>query len=435
MISLQEYQQRRQKLATLLPKDSIAVIPSASEYLRNGDGHYRFRQDSDFYYLTGFNEPDAVLVLIAGEIGESILFNRPRDFAEEQWVGERLGQTGACEQLGVQRSHPILDLQARLPEYFANTAAIFYPIGRYPAYDKQILDTWKQTKSLIRCGIRAPESIHDITPMIGEMRLLKSEAEIGLMREAARISVSAHQNAMRACAQLQFEYELEAILQYEMFRQGCRAVAYDSIVASGSQACVLHYTHNNQTLQPGKLILIDAGGEYYNYAADITRTFPQNGHFTPEQRAIYTLVLDAQKAGIACVRPGCIWDDIQQTIVRILTEGLVELGLLHGAVNDLIAQKAYSPFYMHRSGHWLGLDVHDSGAYKIDGNWRALEPGMVLTVEPGIYIHESIQGIDPRFHGIGVRIEDDILVTPNGHENLSAALPVDIDAIEALVRG
>jgi Xaa-Pro aminopeptidase len=435
MISLQEYQQRRQTLSVRLPKDSIAVIPAASESLRNGDAHYRFRQDSDFYYLTGFNEPDAVLVILAGKTGESILFNLPQNFSEAQWVGERLGQTGACEQLGVQRAHPISALPERLQEYFANKTAIFYPIGRYPSYDKKILAAWKKTKGLIRRGIRAPESIHDITPTIGEMRLIKSEGEIQLMREAARISVSAHQNAMRACSQVQFEYELEAILHYEMTRRGCRAVAYDSIVASGRQACILHYTQNTQALLPDELILIDAGGEYQNYAADITRTFPQNGRFSPEQRAIYSLVLTAQKAGIALVRPGCLWNDIQQTIVRALTEGLVDLGLLKGSVDDLIAQEAYTPFYMHRSGHWLGLDVHDTGAYTINGKWRALEPGMVLTVEPGLYIHESIQGIDPRFHGIGVRIEDDILVTQNGYENLTAALAVEIDEIEAMVRG
>ena len=231
------------------------------------------------------------------------------------------------------------------------------------------------------------------------------------------------------------EYQLEAELLYEFSRQGCRSVAYDSIVAGGSNACILHYTENNKPLQSGDLVLIDAGGEFENYAADITRTFPVNGRFSPEQRLIYDLVLRAQKAGIACVRPGCAWDEVQRTIVQILTAGLVELGLLHGSVDELIAYEAYKPFYMHNSGHWLGLDVHDCGLYKIEGKWRALEPGMVLTVEPGVYISADLDGVDRRWWGIGVRIEDDIVVTLDGNKNLSSDLPVEIDDLEALVRG
>ena len=435
MISISEYQNRRQQLAMQLPLGSIAVVPAASECLRNGDAHYRFRQDSDFYYLTGFNEPDAVLLIIAGKAGESVLFNRPRHFAEEQWTGIRLGQTGACEQLGISEAYPIADLHARLPDWFADKTTVYFPIQRYPACDQLIFDAWKTIKGQARRGTDAPQAFADIAPIIGEMRLLKSKAELQIMREAARISIAAHQRAMRACRQAQFEYELEAEIVYELARQGCRSMAYDAIVAGGANACILHYTDNNQALRQGDLLLIDAGGEYQNYAADITRTFPISGQFSAEQKAIYELVLAAQKAGIACVRPGCLWEDAQQAIVRALTSGLVDLGLLQGAIDDLIATEAYKPFYMHRSGHWLGLDVHDVGRYKVDGQWRQLQPGMVLTVEPGLYIHESIQGIDSRWHGIGVRIEDDIAVTADGHENLTAALAVEANEIEALLRG
>ena len=435
MISLSEYQDRRKRLGMQLPQGSIALIPAARELLRNGDAHYRFRQDSDFYYLTGFNEPDALLIITAGQQSESILFNRERQFSEEQWTGKRLGQDGACQQLGVDAAYSLAALDTQLPQCFADKTAIFYPVGRYPAWDKLIFDTWKIVKGKARQGTNSPEAFCDVMPLLSEMRLFKSDAELQFMREAARISVGAHLRVMRACAHATFEYELEAEFLYELNRQGARNVAYDSIVAGGPNACVLHYTDNNQALRKGDLLLIDAGGEFHNYAADITRTFPINGRFSPEQKLIYELVLASQKAGKQCIRPGGLWDDVQQAIVNVLTSGLKDLGLLKGSVDELIATEAYRPFYMHRSGHWLGLDVHDVGRYKIDGQWRALEPGMVLTVEPGLYIHESIQGIDSRWHGIGVRIEDDICVTQQGYENLTEALPIDVNDIEAMVRG
>jgi Xaa-Pro aminopeptidase len=435
MISVQEYQQRRQRLALQLPNNSIAIIPAARECLRNGDAHYRFRQDSDFYYLTGFNEPDAVLLITAGEFSESILFNRPRNKAEEQWTGRRLGQDDAGAQLGIQAAHPIAGFDTQLPQLLSDRRAIYYPISRYPDYDKRILSAWEHVKNQVRRGTDAPAAFYDIAPLMGEMRLFKSIAEMQCMREAARISVAAHTRAMQRCSQLRFEYEVEAEILHELVRQGCRDLAYDSIVAGGNNAAVLHYTNNNQALRAGELLLIDAGGEYQNYAADITRSFPINGRYSPEQKAIYALVLAAQKAGIQQVKPGCIWADIQQTIVRVLTTGLLDLGLLKGALDDLITNGAYKPFYMHQSGHWLGLDVHDVGRYKVNGDWRALEAGMVLTVEPGIYIHAGMENVDSRWHGIGVRIEDDIHVTADGYENLSAQLPVEVDDIEALIRG
>lgn len=435
MITQKEYQTRRRELANRLPVDSIAVISAASEALRNGDSHYRFRQDSDFYYLTGFNEPDALLLIIAGEKGESILFNRPRNPMEEQWTGVRLGQEGACKTLGVDVAYSIADLDERLPEFLVNKQAIYYAIGQYPTWAERILTAWQVVKKQGRRGFAAPEAFCDLAPIIGEMRLFKSEAEIKLMQRAADISVIAHQRAMRSCREATYEYQLEAELLYELTRQGCRSTAYDSIVAGGSNACILHYTENNKPLRPGDLVLIDAGGEFENYAADITRTYPINGRFSEEQRLIYELVLRAQQAGIACVQPGCSWDEVQRVIVGILTAGLVELGILRGSVDELIENEAYKPFYMHQSGHWLGLDVHDCGRYKLQGKWRSLEPGMVLTVEPGLYIPSDLKGVDPRWWGIGVRIEDDIHVTADGHKNLSGALAVQVYDLEALIGG
>lgn len=435
MITQKEYQARRRELANRLPVDCIAVIPAASESLRNGDSHYRFRQDSDFYYLTGFNEPDALLLVVAGTKGESILFNRPRNPMEEQWTGVRLGQEDACKALGVDVAYSISDLDTRLPELLINKQAIYYAIGQYPTWAKRILKAWQVVKKQGRRGIAAPEAFCDLAPIIGEMRLFKSDAEIKLMQRAADISVVAHQRAMRACREATYEYQLEAELLYEFTSQGCRSTAYDSIVAGGSNACILHYTENNKPLRPGDLVLIDAGGEFENYAADITRTYPINGRFSEEQRLIYELVLRAQQAGIARVQPGCPWDEVQRVIVGILTAGLVELGILRGSVNELIENEAYKPFYMHQSGHWLGLDVHDCGRYKLQGKWRSLEPGMVLTVEPGLYIPSDLKGVDPRWWGIGVRIEDDIHVTSDGHKNLSGALAVQVDDLEALIGG
>lgn len=435
MITQIEFQARRQKLAKQLPPDSVAFIPAAQELLRNGDSHYRFRQDSNFYYLTGFNEPDALLVIISGEAFQSILFNRPRNPAEEQWTGVRLGQDGALNHLLMDAAFPMTSVEEELPRLLAGKTSIYYALGRHAELEQHIIHSLNMLKTQVRRGVRAPDALCDLEPLLAEMRLYKSDAEIDLLRQAARISVDAHKRAMQLCQNMEFEYQLEAELLYEFSRQGCRSVAYDPIVGSGENACVLHYTENNQPLRRGDLVLIDAGGEYANYAADITRTFPVNGTFTPEQKSIYELVLKAQKAGIAAVKPGVLWNSIQQIMVRILTEGLCELGILKGTLDELIANEAYKPFYMHNSGHWLGLDVHDAGSYRVNGEWRPLESGMVLTVEPGLYISSGMDGVDKRWWGIGVRIEDDVLVTKTANEVLTSALPVDVDHIEALMRG
>ncbi|KTD60442.1 proline aminopeptidase P II [Legionella santicrucis] len=434
MISQQEYQTRRKSLTQKLPAGSIAIIPAAHESLRNGDAHYRFRQESNFYYLTGFNEPDALLILISGSDMHSILFNRPRNPMEEQWTGKRLGQDGALSELGMHASFPIECIADELPKLLSGKTAIYYALARNSEVEKIIMQALEKVKSQVRRGVKVPEQLCDLEPILGEMRLFKSEAELELMRRAASISVNAHKQAMRRCKHLEHEYQLEAELVYEFSRQGCRSVAYDPIVGGGENACILHYTDNNKPLRQGDLVLIDAGGEYENYAADITRTFPVNGEFSLEQKNIYELVLKAQKAGIAAVKPGLPWNEIQQIMLRILTEGLCELGILQGNVDELLAKEAYKPFYMHNSGHWLGLDVHDIGLYKINGEWRPLEPGMVLTVEPGLYISSNTPGVDQRWWGIGVRIEDDVVVTKTGHEVITAALPVDVHEIEALMR-
>ena len=430
----EDYRLRRQMLAKQLPLHSVAIIPAAKEVLRNGDADYRFRQQSDFYYLTGFQEPDAVLVVISAPEVQSILFTRPRNISEEQWQGKRLGPEAACAALSVDKAYSIEELDTQLPTLLLDKQALVYAIGQDMVWDRRLIKALKQSKQQLRSGRTVPESMLDLSPVMGELRLIKSSEEIACMREAARITVAAHQRAMRVCRHMRFEYELEAELLYEFTRQGCRAPAYDSIVASGNNACTLHYTANDGPLTAGDLVLIDAGAEFACYAADVTRTFPVSGQFSAEQRAIYELVLAAQQAAIAAVRPGVAWDTMQKTVVSILTQGLVDLQILQGNVSDLIETNAYKPFYMHNSGHWLGLDVHDCGRYRIAGLWRDLTPGMVLTVEPGIYISHGMPNLDPRWWGIGVRIEDDILVTEQGYDNLTGALQSKPSEIEALLR-
>lgn len=435
MISREEYQARRLALAEALEEGAIAIIPAADEILRNGDSHYRFRQNSHFYYLTGFNEPEALLLITSGKNPKTYLFNRSRNPTLEQWTGRRLGQEDAPKVLAIHEAYSIESLETNLVKLLEDTSTVYYPLGQYPFYEKLILKTLVKLKGQIRRGVKAPGALKDIDPIISELRLFKSKSEIDLMRKAAAISVQAHQKAMQVCKELKNEAELEAELLYIFAKNGCRAVAYDPIVGAGENACVLHYTDNNKPLKNGDLVLIDAAGEYENYAADITRTFPVSGTFTEDQKAIYELVLKSQKAGIACVKPGAYWDEVQETIVKILTEGLLELGILKGSLSELLKEQAYKPFYMHSSGHWLGLDVHDAGSYKERGQYRKFKPGMVLTVEPGLYISAGIDGVDKRWWNIGVRIEDDILVTEKGHENLTQSLPVEVAEIEALMRG
>ncbi len=429
-----DYQARRQRLAQSLPPDTIAFIPAAMPVIRNGDSHYRFRQSSDFHYLTGFNESDAVLCITSGERGESVLFCRENDPAEAQWVGARLGVQAAKAALLVDVAYPIDALAARLPELFLDKKTVYYPMGGAIKHEMTLRNAWQAARRHAKKHQSAPELFGNLSPLLGELRLIKSASEINSLREAAAVSVVAHECVMRAASKARHEYELEAEFVYALGKAGCREMAYDPIVAGGARACTLHYTANNQPFSERELLLIDAGGEVDHYASDITRTYPVNGRFTTEQRLIYELVWEAQKAGIDCVKPGKPWDSIQEAVVKTLTTGLVSLGLLKGDVDHLIEQGAYKPFYMHSAGHWLGLDVHDAGNYQMDDASRPLAPGMALTVEPGLYIAADCEIVDKKWRGIGVRIEDDFVVTKTGHEQLTKALCVSPDDLEQIVR-
>ncbi|SRR5579883_354861 len=435
MIKMTEYAKRRKQLMQSINPTAIVILPAAPIHRRNGDYDHPYRQSSDLSYLTGFEEPESVLVLIPKrKKGEFILFNRVRDREKEIWEGYRAGQAGAIKTYGADEAHPIAEFEKYLPELLEGRTEVHYPLGIDPAFDKILLDGVNKIRGKIRNGLQSPIAFVDITDTLHEMRLIKSPAEIEVMRKAAEISVDAHLRAMKACKPGMYEYELEAELQYEFNRNGARYPAYTSIVGSGANSCILHYNTNNQKIKNGDIVLIDAGCEYQNYAADITRTFPANGKFTPEQRAIYDIVLAAQIAGIKAVRPGAEWPKVQDVMVKIIAQGLKELGLLKGNLKDLIEKQSYFKFYMHKSGHWLGLDVHDVGRYKMHGKWRKLKPGMVLTVEPGIYISSDIPGVPKKWHNIGVRIEDDVLVTKNGNDVLTGRLPKKATDIEALLK-
>ncbi len=411
--------------------DGVAVIPSAPEAIRNHDVEHPFRQSSDLYYLTGFDEPEAVLVLTAEhEEHRTVLFVRPRNKEREIWDGPRAGVDGAVADFDVDAAFPIDELAKRLPDYLANIRRLHYRVGEDPAFDAKVMACLNTLRGKERKGVRAPTEIVDPAVDLHEMRLHKSAAEIKAMKQAAHITGLAHQKAMQMAAPGKYEYEIEAELMHTFRVNGAARAAYESIVGSGPNATILHYVLNSREMESGDLLLIDAGCEYEYYASDVTRTFPVSGKYSSEQRAVYELVLRAQKSAIDAVRPGATLTDVHDTAVRVLVEGLVDLGLLEGAVNDLIEEKKYEPFYMHRTSHWLGMDVHDVGAYHSNGEARPLEPGFVLTVEPGLYIAVDAE-VDDKWRGIGVRIEDDVLVTKAGHEVLTAHIPKEVDDVEA----
>ena len=433
-ISKQEFARRRKNLMALLEPDSIAIVPSAHMQTRNRDSEYPFRQDSDFFYLTGFNEPDAVLVLMPGrDKGEVIFFCQDRDPAMEQWTGYRAGPDGVCSDYGADDGFPIGDIDDILPGLIEGRQRVYYAMGRHQEFDQQVMHWVNVIRSKVRTGAQPPGEFLDLDHLLHDMRLYKSAAELRVMRKAGEISARAHCRAMRFCRPGVFEYQLEAEIQHEFALAGARFPAYSSIVGAGRNGCILHYVENADEIRDGDLVLIDAGCELDYYAADITRTFPANGRFSHEQRALYEVVLRAQHAAIEVTRPGNHWNQPHDETVRVITEGLVELGLLKGDVATLIEKEAYKPFYMHRAGHWLGMDVHDVGDYKVAGKWRVLEEGMVLTVEPGIYVSADDLSVEPRWRGIGIRIEDDVVVTKAGAEVLTAGVPKDPDEIEALM--
>lgn len=434
MIKMSEYAQRRKALMQKIGPNGVVVIPSAQEIYRNGDATFPFRQHSDFYYLTGFNEPEAVLVLSPGrQGGEFVLFNRVRDRSREIWDGPRAGQEGAVKDFQADQSFPISELATILPDLLAGKDTIHYTLGLNPTFDKQLLDSVNRVRSAIRTGLKSPVEFMEIGPTLHEMRLIKSPAEIAVMQQAIDITTKAHIRAMQACKPGMHEYELEAELMGEFQRHGARFPAYSSIVGAGKNSCVLHYVSNDSPIRDGDIVLIDAGSEYQCYASDITRSFPANGRYSAEQKAIYELVLASQLAAIDSVKPGSPWPTAQDEIVKVLTQGLIDLGLLKGSLDENIEKETYFAFYMHRSGHWLGLDVHDVGRYKIDNQWRTLQPGMVFTIEPGIYISSDIPGVPERWHNIGVRIEDNVLVTETGNTVLSQRIPKTISDVEAIM--
>lgn len=433
-ISPSEYAQRRQQLMQRMTPNSIAILPAATISTRNNSVDYPYRQNSDFYYLSGFQEPEAVLVLIPQrEHGEFILFCRERNPERELWDGLRAGQDGAIADYQADDAFPISDIDDILPGLIEGRERVYYSVGNNPEFDQQMMEWLNSIRSKARMGAQPPKEFVVLDHLLHNARLYKSPAEIATMQKAADISCRAHVRAMQAAKPGLYEYHLEAELDYEFRKGGARLPAYSSIVASGSNACILHYTENNALLQHGDLVLIDAGCELDCYASDITRTFPVNGRFSPEQTAIYEIVLQANLAAMEYISPKHHWNDAHDVTVQVITAGLLELGLLHGELDELISSEAYKPFYMHRAGHWLGLDVHDVGDYKVNGQWRKLEPGMTMTVEPGIYIAVDNLDVPAQWRGIGVRIEDDVVVTEQGCRVLTSAVPKTIADIEALM--
>ncbi|ELZ5939971.1 Xaa-Pro aminopeptidase [Providencia vermicola] len=429
----QEFISRRNALLAQMEPASAAIIFSAPVAQRNADCEYPYRQHSDFLYLTGFSEPEAVLLLIKSDEKHShtVLFNRVRDLTAEIWFGRRLGQEAAPEKLGISKALPFDEIEEQLYQLLNGLDVIYHAQGEFEYADKLVFGALDILRKGGRRNLRAPQTIIDWRPLVHEMRLFKSEAEIAVMRKAGEISALAHIRAMKTCRPGMYEYQLCGELEYEFTRHGARFPSYNSIVGSGENACILHYTENECEMKDGEMVLIDAGAEFDGYAGDITRTFPVNGKFTEPQRAIYNIVLKALNTALELYRPGTSIHEVTQKIIRIKVEGLVELGILHGDVDQLIENKAHFPFFMHGLSHWLGLDVHDVGFYGVDRD-RILEPGMVLTVEPGLYIAPEAD-VPPEYRGIGIRIEDDIVITETGNENLTDLVVKDPDEIEALM--
>ena len=426
------YRLRREKLARAIGA-GVAVIPTAPERVRNRDTHFPYRFDSHFYYLTGFAEPEAVLVIVAGAAPKTILFCREKNPERETWDGFRYGPEAARERFGFDEARPVAQLDEALPALLENQPALHYPIGSGADWDLRATHWLNAVRERSRAGVAAPERLQDVRALIDEQRLRKDAHELALMRRSGRIAAGGHRRAMRATRPGRYEYEIEAELLYEFRRAGAQFPAYWPIVAGGANACVLHYVSNDAPLNDGDLLLIDAGCELDGYASDITRTFPVNGRFSGPQREVYDIVLAAQLAAIEKVKPGNGWNEPHDAAVRVLAQGLLDLKLLQGGLEEVLQKEAYKRFYMHRTGHWLGLDVHDAGEYKLAGKWRRLEAGMVLTVEPGLYIGAA-DDVPRRLHGIGIRVEDDVAVNASGCEVLTAEAPKRAEDVEAIMR-
>jgi Xaa-Pro aminopeptidase len=428
-----EFARRRRQLMRMIGKGGIAILPAAAEKQRNSDVHYHYRPDSDFHYLTGFDEPESVAVLVPGRAqAEYILFVRDRDPLRETWDGRRAGTEGATRDHGADDAFPIGDIDDILPGLMEQCSRVYHTMGVHPEFDQHVIGWVNTLRGQAKQGMHTPQEFVALEHLLHDMRLYKSRPELAVMRRAAQVSVGAHIRAMKATRPGMREYEVMAELLHEFHRHDAD-IAYHPIVGGGANACTLHYHENNAELCDGDLLLIDAGCEYRYYASDITRTFPVNGRFSREQKAVYDVVLEAQDAAIAAVRPGNHWNAPHDAAVRAITQGLVRIGLLKGRVPTLIKDEAYKKFYMHRTGHWIGMDVHDVGDYKVGDEWRVLEPGMCLTVEPGIYIPAGTRGVPKRWWNIGVRIEDDVAVTADGCEMLTAGLPRTTAEIERLM--
>jgi len=433
----QIYRDRRTAVVQRMREQSgggLALLPTAAEAARNRDSMFPYRHDSYFYYMSGFPEPEAVIALVADADGDRhVLFCREKDQEREIWDGFRYGPDAAREIFGFDEAHPIAELDRILPELAADRPALYTPLGLFAAWDRKVTDLLNEVRKRVRTGVAAPEEIVDVRQLIDILRLVKDEHEIALMRRAAAISAGAHRRAMDRTRVGWHEYQVEAELAHEFLRSGAQAVAYPSIVAGGPNACVLHYRDNSRQLQDGELLLIDAGCEYQGYASDITRTFPVSGRFTGPQKAVYEVVLAAQQACLDAVRPGVGFHDYHKTAERVLAQGYIDLGLCRGTLDEVLETESYKQFYMHRAGHWLGMDVHDAGLYQVKGASQKLVPGMVLTVEPGTYIRPA-DNVPDEFWDIGIRIEDDVLVTASGIENMTLAAPKSVSDVEAACR-
>ncbi|GAB6034436.1 aminopeptidase P N-terminal domain-containing protein [Galenea microaerophila] len=435
MLSLKIYQQRRARLLDSLPENSCVCVYSGEEQIRNRDVEYDFRPRSDFWYLTGFEEPESILVLRKVRNGqqlseESWLFLRPKDPEQETWQGRRLGVEAAPETLAVDQAYEIAAIDEKAREFLAGVEQVYVSFSEFAEWSEHFAEWLAELKPLIRQGVAVPTQLSDLDAILHEQRLIKSEEEIALMRQAAQITVQGHLAAMRSIAQLKTERQLQAEVEYTFKHLESPRVAFSTIAACGENACILHYTENSDTLKAGELVLVDAGAEFAGYAGDITTTFPVSGQFSSAQSALYQWVLKAQQAVIEKIRPGVRYDALHQTSCRVLTQGLMALGILQGDLETLLKEEAYKPYFMHGTGHWLGMDVHDVGAYKLKGEWRTLEPGMVLTVEPGLYISPEQTAVAEQWRGIGIRIEDDVLVTESGCEVLTQGLPRTVEEIE-----
>lgn len=430
MIAQSEFARRRRQLMHMLGAEGIAIVPAAPPRIRNNDAYYPYRQDSDFHYLTGFAEPHAVLALVPGRAqGQEILFCQERDPERETWDGPRLGPEGAVRNLGMDDAFPIDDIDDILPGLIEGRSNVYYHFGRDPEFDLKVMQWVNRVRTQVKLGARAPHQLVTLGHHLHELRLFKSRAEVRCMARSAQIAAKAHRRAMQHTRPGCSEAEIEAELLHT-FRSHHAVASYEPIVAAGANACILHYRANQAPLEAGDLLLIDAGAEYACYASDITRTFPINGRFSPQQRALYQVVLEAQKAAIEQVRTGHPWIAPHVAAVRAICKGLIRLGILKGSLESCIKDQRYKPYFMHKTGHWLGLDVHDVGDYRIDGEYRELEAGMVLTVEPGIYVPANAKGVEAHWRGIGIRIEDDVLVTKKGPQVLTEEAPKEADEIE-----